>query len=190
MSEPNNENQDSQNSDQDPNLDEDIDLTLGESEEDDFDALKAKNKKLFARAKTAEKKLKQFKQTPKEPVEPPVKKDNLPPDELGEVKSTVSKLELAEKKRQFGYKHNLSPEETDIVFRYAGDKDPEESLKEPFLQSGLKAFREEKAVDKATPYPSKKGEKFGGKDWDELDEKDKKQNFPKKMDAIANRRKG
>jgi len=73
------------------------------------------------------------------------------PDISDDVVAKVNRLDLSEKKRQFGYKNGLSPEETDKLFKYAGNDKPEEALKDPFFQSGLTEFRKQNSVKSAIP---------------------------------------
>ena len=96
-----------------------------------------------------------------------------------EIVSDVKSLKLAEKKRQFGYKHSLSPEETDRLFRYAADADPEEALKDPFFQAGLKEFRREKRVKEAIPSSSNRSAKVDGKTFSEMTSEERAKNWNK-----------
>ena len=69
--------------------------------------------------------------------------------------SRIASLEVAEKKRQFGYKHGLSPLETDAVFKI--DTNPtQETLKDPFLKGGLEAIRSQERLSKNMPSTSAK----------------------------------
>lgn len=75
------------------------------------------------------------------------------PDE--EVVSRLSNLELAEKKRQFGYENSLSPSQTDKVF--ALNQNPtKETLKDPFVKAGLDAIRRQERLENNTPSTSAK----------------------------------
>ena len=131
----------------------DLDLTLEEpTDGETVETLKEKlanaNKKLgqfgnvVARAKKAEEEIKTLK--PLIPKKPEANKD------LDGLKSTVSSLELAEKKRQFGYENKLSPEETDAVFAFT-PAPTKETLKNPFVEGGLAKLRSMKRVDENTP---------------------------------------
>ncbi len=132
----------------------DLDLTLEEpTEEETVETLKEKlgktNKKLglfgnvVARAKAAEAEVKRLKPLVIE-KKPEANKD------LDGLKSTVNSLELAEKKRQFGYENKLSPEETDAVFLFTPTP-TKETLKNPFVEGGLAKLRSLKRVDENTP---------------------------------------
>ncbi len=121
--------------------------------EETVESIKAKlekaNEKLkqfpnvIARAKTAEGKVKSL-------VKPIIKEEKKPDTEIEGLKSTVGSLELAEKKRQFGYENKLSPEETDAVFLFTPTP-TKETLKNPFVEGGLAKLRSLKRVDENTP---------------------------------------
>lgn len=72
------------------------------------------------------------------------------PEELTGIKETVSQLKLAETKRQFGYEHGLSPEETDAVFKL-NPAPTKETLEDPFVKGGLEAIRAKKKLADNTP---------------------------------------
>jgi hypothetical protein len=91
----------------------------------------------------------------------------------------VAELKLSEKKRQFGYTNSLSPEETDRLFRFAGDRPPEEALKDEFFQGGLKEFRKNKKVEDAIPSSSGRGQKIEGKTFTEMTPEDRAKNWTK-----------
>lgn len=88
-------------------------------------------------------------------------------------------LKLAEKKRQVGYKHGLSPEETDRLFRFAGNEDPDEVFKDPFFQAGLKEFRAQKSVEGAIPSSTNHSKKVDGKTFAEMTPEERKKNWGK-----------
>lgn len=66
---------------------------------------------------------------------------------------TVEELALAEKKRQFGYLHNLSPEETDAVFKITPEP-TKETLEDPFVKGGLASLKAKKRVENNIPSSS------------------------------------
>ena len=142
--------------------------TEGETAEEKLLKLEETNKKLFKRAKDAEEKLRGLK--PK-----PLEKKPLEVDE--DVLADVKELKLSEKKRQFGHRNNLSPEETDRLFRYAGDADPAEALKDPFFQAGLKQFRQDQRAKDAIPSSSNVGRKVDGKTFAEMTPEERKKNW-------------
>jgi hypothetical protein len=102
---------------------------------------KSQYSQVFARMKKAEDALKL--QT-KKPLE-------TKPDD---ITSTVKRLELAETKRQFGYEHDLSPEETDFVFKL-NSKPTKEMLEDVAVKGALTALRSKKKVEDNIPRASR-----------------------------------
>jgi hypothetical protein len=161
---------------QDSNLEEELVLDLeeeteqGEGSEAEVDwkqkasELEAKNKQLFARLKKGEQK-----------TEKP--QDNSSSDVV-DVKDAVKKLQMAENKRQFGYEHNLSPDEVDAIFKINPNPDAS-TLKDPFVRGGIQMLRAKKRVENATPSTSRTSTTINGKSWSELSTKEKEQNFDK-----------
>jgi len=139
-------------------------LTAEEAEK-----LKETNRKLYARLKNAEDKLKT--KTTQKPTEVP--------EEFSTVIEDVKSLKQIESKRQFGFKHGLSPEETDHLFRYAGNEDPEKVLKSPFFETALKASRRAQAVNDATPAPSNRSTVINGKSFAEMTPEERAKNWSK-----------
>jgi len=101
---------------------------------------KSQFNQVLARAKKAEEALKKRTQ-------------QLPEKKEDDIHQTVQELKLAETKRQFGYEHGLSPEETDAVFRI-NPKPTKETLEDPFVKGGLQAIRAKKKVAENTPRSS------------------------------------
>lgn len=98
-----------------------------------------------------------------------------------EVIKDVATLKSAEEKRQYGYQHELSPEETDKVFQLAGGKPTVETLKDPFIIAGLEAMRASKRVDKNIPGASRGAKLYGGKPFAELDKAGKQKAWEEQM---------
>lgn len=98
-----------------------------------------------------------------------------------DAKQRIDKLELSEEKRQFGGRNQLTPEETDIVFAHAKGMgiNPDDALKNSFMDTALKAYRRDKETNSATPGPSSRSPKVGGKTFSELSEKERKENWGK-----------
>ena len=71
-----------------------------------------------------------------------------------DIRSTVAELKLAETKRQFGYEHGLSPEETDFVFKING-KPTKEALDDVAIKGALQAIKGQKKVADNTPRASR-----------------------------------
>jgi len=89
----------------------------------------------------------------------PAPKQDLPKKEVDDIKLTVKELQLAEKKRQFGYEHGLSPEETDAVFKLSPNPN-KEVLDDPFVKGGLASLRAKKRVEDNTPKSSSRSASF------------------------------
>lgn len=107
---------------------------------------------VIARAKKAEEKAKNL-------GKPEIKNQEKKPDsEVAALKTTVDSLALAERKRQFGYENNLSPAETDAVFRI-NPNPTAETLKDPFVEGGLAKLKSLKRVDENTPGSSSRTNK-------------------------------
>lgn len=94
-----------------------------------------------------------------------------------EIVNDVRFLKLSEKKRQFGHENSLSPEETDKLFQYAGDKDPSEALKDSFFQAGLKEFRNAKKVAGAIPSGSNRSTTVDGKSFKDMTPDERARNW-------------
>lgn len=103
------------------------------------------------------------------------------PEKDDDIHKTVAELKFAETKRQFGYEHGLSPDETDVVFRFS-PKPTKEDLEHPFVKGGLEALRAKRRVESNTPSPSSKIFKVGGKQWHELSSQEKEANWAKRQE--------
>lgn len=84
--------------------------------------------------------------------EVPTPKKDLPVEDKSDAR--LSALELAEKKRQFGYEHGLSPDETDAVFKLSPNP-TKEVLEDPFVKGGLASLRAKRKVAENTPKSSR-----------------------------------
>jgi len=144
---------------QDTSTDEDV-----ESLKAKLEATEAKNRQLYARLKKDEQ--------PKESVKSETT------DDFSDIRSTVQKLSLSEQKRQFGYENNLSPEETDAVFRL-NPKPDKKTLEDPFVKGGLEAIRPKRRVEGATPSSTGKASTVNGKTFAEMNADERKANFEK-----------
>lgn len=100
-------------------------------------------------------------------------------EELSELKESMQRLEVAEQKRQFGYKRAYSPEETDIIYAYANGvgKKPEEVLEDTFVKKGIEALRQDARQALNTPHPSSRLSKISGKTVHELSEDERRKNW-------------
>jgi len=83
----------------------------------------------------------------------PAPKQDLVEKKDDDIRLTVKELQLAEKKRQFGYEHGLSPEEADAVFKLTPNP-TKEVLDDPFVKGGLASLRAKKRVAENTPSSS------------------------------------
>lgn len=154
---------------------EDLDH-LGEDQNDDATVLAEKNKKLYARAKRAETLVKELKSQTKDKPNSQVKPPE-PPDT--EITKRVETLEVMEQKREFGFKHSLSPAEVDAIWRHTGGKEPEKALDDDFIKGGLEAIRAKRRVEDNTPGASKRGFNVEGKGFNDLPREEKIKNFGK-----------
>jgi hypothetical protein len=143
--------------------------TEAETAEVKAQKLEETNRKLFERAKKAELELRELKRKPL----------TTKPELDDEIVADVKELKLSEKKRQFGFKHGLSPEETDRLFRFAGETDPAEALKDSFFQAGLKETRREAKVASAIPSSSPGTIKVSGKTFAEMTPEEREKNWGK-----------
>jgi hypothetical protein len=83
----------------------------------------------------------------------PAPKQDLVEKKDDDIRLTVKELQLAERKRQFGYEHGLSPEEADAVFKLTPNP-TKEVLDDPFVKGGLASLRAKKRVAENTPSSS------------------------------------
>lgn len=101
------------------------------------------------------------------------------PEPDDDIRTVVSSLQMAEKKRQFGYENNLSPEEVDAVFQMKPDA-TKEDLNNPFIKGGLSAIRKEKRLKENIPSPSSNSS-FVSKDFQTKSREEKQIEFQKYM---------
>ena len=97
-----------------------------------------------------------------------------------DVGDRIANLELAEKKRQFGYDNGLSPQETDKIFQLNQDPD-KEVLNDPFVKAGLKALRAKDRLDDNSPTISAKANTLSNKKFVKLTKNEKQAEFTKFM---------
>lgn len=96
-----------------------------------------------------------------------------------EVVQSVKKLEQAEAKRQFGFEHNLSPQETDLAFRFANGAPTKATLDDEFFKGGLESLRSKQRLANNTPGSSSRSSVFTEKPLAELSEAERKSSFEK-----------
>lgn len=129
------------------------------------------NPKLYERTKAAEALVKELKSKILPTPEKPKIDDELVTD--------IKELKQIEKKRQFGYKNKLSPEETDLLFRFAGTTDPNESLKDQDFKDLLDARRRRERVANAIPSSSNRSTSVEGKSFKEMTPEERAKNWDK-----------
>lgn len=162
--------------------DEEIEKLLNPEEEEgddepDVEALQEKLKEkdslirqMHARAKKAEASKK----------EAPKKIEQKKEEDEDDIRQTVQQLKLAEQKRQFGFENNLSPEETDYLFKI--DQNPnKEMLEDPFVKGGLEAIRAKKRDSQNTPSLSGRSPRFELPKKKDLSADEKQQHFEEYM---------
>lgn len=145
----------------------------GETVEQKLIRIEASKQKLYERAKKAEAEVREYKSKQLPTPEKPKLED--------EIVSDVKELKQIEKKRQFGYRNNLSPEETDLLFRFSGDKDPSESLKDNDFKDLLEVRRKRAKVADAIPSGSNRSTKIEGKTFKEMNPEERSANWDKIM---------
>lgn len=104
----------------------------------------------------------------------PLSTKEKPDDEI--VKS-VKRLEEIESKRQFGFENQLSPEETDFVYKISGGKPTKEILEDPFVKSGLEGYRSKKRLEANTPSGSSSSSIFKSKQFNEMSKDEQRKAF-------------
>lgn len=108
-----------------------------------------------------------------------------PDEKFNTLEKDVAQIKQSEEKRQFGYDHSLSPEETDKVFAFATGvgKKPAEVLDDPFVKSGVAAIRTSKRNASATPGISSRLPVVEGKTFEKMNEDERRANFGKMTGA-------
>ena len=98
-----------------------------------------------------------------------------------EVVKKVNHLSMLEEKRQFGYEHGLSPEETDHAFRFANGKPTKETLQDSFFMGGLESLRAKKRLESNIHSPSSRSTVFADKSFSDLSDDERKKTFEARM---------
>lgn len=109
------------------------------------------------------------------------KKQQITKEDDPEIVSRLSRIEQIEAKRQFGYDNQLSPEETDFVFRISNGKPSKDILNDTFVKAGLEGYRQSKRVVNNTPGSQNRGFLSSGKEFKEMTEAERKQAFEEDM---------
>lgn len=116
-----------------------------------------------------------LKKTPQAPIIQPKQE---PSDD---ITATVQQLKLAEEKRQFGFENSLSPQETDLAFKFSGGKPDQKILEDEFFKGGLESMRSRQRLANNTPGASTGGMSYQGKSFTELSEPERQKAFEEKM---------
>lgn len=97
----------------------------------------------------------------------------------------LTAIEVSNAKRDYGYEHNLSPREVDLVFKFANGKPTAKTLNHPFVKGGLEQLRASSNLRNNTPSGSSSSSfEVEGKKFEELDSSGKQKNFAAKQKAI------
>ena len=108
----------------------------------------------------------------------PTKKDN-------PLDSRLSAIEESNAKRDYGYNHNLSPKEVDLVWKFSNGRPTAKTLEHPFVKGGLEQLRASSNlrnnISSGSGSPTFEVE---GKKWEELSPQDKQKHFADKQKAI------
>lgn len=149
-------------------------------------AYSEKNREVFGRFTTEETKRKQAEADlakTKLDLESEKEKNNQEPEKLKGIEDKVSQLELAERKRQFGYDNGLSPIETDRVFQI-NPNPTKETLDDPFVKGGLSAIKAKEKLSQNMPGASTGSPHFAaGKNLDEMKPEEKEAELDKFITA-------
>lgn len=100
------------------------------------------------------------------------------------VEKRLSAIEVIESKRQFGHVNDLSPEETDLAFKFANGKPTKKTLSDPFFKAGLEGIRTAKRIAANVPGSSRRSSSLSNKSFAELTKEERKANHQARMDAI------
>lgn len=99
----------------------------------------------------------------------------------------IAKLELSEEKRAFGSKHGLSVEAQDFIFDFAKAKGitPDEAYENKHVKQMLSIMVKDSENGNATPNPSNRAPKVGGKSFQQMDKKEQKENYSQVVKDIT-----
>lgn len=98
-----------------------------------------------------------------------------------DIETRLSDLEIEREKRQFGFRHGLSPEETDYAFGFAKGNNlkPEDTLKHEFFKTGLDSYRAAKRTQEAIPNPSGRQRTYQGKNFSDMTKEERREAWKK-----------
>jgi len=101
-----------------------------------------------------------------------------------DIVKDVTYLKQVESKRQFGFEHNLSPEETDYAFKFSSGNPTKEILEDSFFKGGLESLRTKKRLEANIPGSSSRSSVFSEKSFNESSEDERKKAFESKVKSI------
>lgn len=101
-----------------------------------------------------------------------------------DIKKDISFLKEVEAKRQFGFENNLSPQETDLAFKFAGGKPDAKVLEDEFFKAGIEGLRSKQRLENNIPGSSSRSSVFSEKPFEEMKEDERKNAFESKMKGI------
>ena len=108
-----------------------------------------------------------------------------------DIRKDIEGLKLSEQKRQFGYRYQYDPEETDQLFAFAKGMGitPEKAMEHPFFKGGLEASREQRRASGAIPGPSSRSPVIEGKPVNKLSGQEIGKDYAKVAEAVIKARK-
>lgn len=101
-----------------------------------------------------------------------------------ELIKDVQDLKEEKLKRQFGFDNGLSPEETDIAFKYSNGKLSKEMLEDSFFKAGLESLRAKKRLESNLPGSNSRSSVFREKSFSETPEEDRKKIFESRIKEL------
>lgn len=108
---------------------------------------------------------------------------------LENLEKTVAETQMLEKKRNFGYENNLSPKQTNYVFKLTKRPTPK-FLAQPHVKAALEAIKSQENVRRNTPSGSgNKGyQPPEGKKWTELPPEQRQSSFAERRRSMLESR--
>lgn len=105
-------------------------------------------------------------------------------ERLSEIEKSVKRAEVLEKKRAFGFEHNLAPKQVDHVFKLT-KRPTKKFLEQPHVKAAIDAIGAQSNVRDNTPSGGGRGFKSqAGKSWEKMDATEKQENFVERRRAI------
>lgn len=105
-----------------------------------------------------------------------------------DLESRLSNIESVEKKRDFGYRHNLSPEEVDFIYKVDPNLNPD-TLKQDFVKYALQGYSKRKKVSENTPNKKSTSFRTVNSDGKPLSKEAKNQAYQERIDEIIKSKK-